>query len=89
MRRKGEITKFITDYLKQYNVDSYEAYAEKEDIARACESAIQWADETMIDKVCQWINNNFIVSSFDSTKIVTNFSNMYDLIDSLKQTVKK
>ena len=89
MRRKGERTKFITDYLEQYNVDGYEAYAEKEDIEHACESAIQWADETMIDKVCQWLNNNFRVSSFDSTKIVTNFSNMYDLIDSLKQAAKK
>ncbi len=89
MKRKEERTKFITDYLEQYNVDNYEACAEREDIAHACESAIQWADETMIDKVCQWLNNNFRVSSFDSTKIVTNFSNMYDLIDSLKQAAKK
>ena len=89
MRRKEEKTNFITDYLEQYNVDNYEAYAEKEDIALACQNAIEWADETMIDRVCQWLNNNFRVSSFDSTKIVTNFSNMYDLLDSLKQAVKK
>ena len=58
MTRKEEINDFIHDYLEQYNGDSYEAYAEKEDIARACLSAIEWANRTMLDRVCEWVEEN-------------------------------
>ena len=60
MKRKEEINDFIHDYLEQYNGDSYEAYAEKEDIARTCQNAIEWADETMLDKVCEWVKKHYI-----------------------------
>ena len=60
MKRKEEINDFIADYLEQYNGDSYEAYAEKEDIARACQNAIEWADETMLDRVCEWVKKHYI-----------------------------
>lgn len=58
MTRKEEINDFIANYLEQYNGDSYEAYAEKEDIASACQNAIEWANRTMLDKVCEWIEEN-------------------------------
>lgn len=58
MTRKEEINDFIASYLEQYNGDSYEAYAEKEDIARACLSAIEWANRTMLDRVCEWVEEN-------------------------------
>ena len=58
MTRKEEINDFIHDYLEQYNGDSYEAYAEKEDIARACLNAIEWASRTMLDRVCDWVEEN-------------------------------
>lgn len=59
MAQKEEINNFIADYLEQYNGDSYEAYAEKEDIARACQDAIEWADRTMIERVCEFIKKRF------------------------------
>lgn len=48
--RKEERNDFIHDYLEQYNGDSYEASAEREDIANACINAIEWADRTMLNK---------------------------------------
>lgn len=59
MTRKEEINDFIANYLEQYNGDSYEAYAEKEDIARACQDAIEWANRTMLDRVCEFIEKKF------------------------------
>lgn len=41
-----------------------------------------------IDKACKWLDNNFRVSSFDATKIVTHFSNMYDLKDDFRKVMK-
>lgn len=58
MERKQEMNEFIAEYVKNYDGDSYEASAEQEDIANACKSSIQWADKTMIDKVCEWIEEN-------------------------------
>lgn len=58
MIQKEEINDFIANYLEQYNGDSYEACAEKEDIARACKEAIEWANRTMLDKACEWIEEN-------------------------------
>lgn len=42
----------------------------------------------LIDRACKWLNENFRVSSFDSTKIVTHFSNMYDLEDDFCKSMK-
>ena len=42
----------------------------------------------LIDKVCKWLGENFRVSSFDDTKIVTHFSNMYDLEDDFRKAMK-
>ena len=53
-----EMSKFIADYIKQYKCSSYETYAEQEDIADACKTAIQWANKTMVDKVCKWLEQN-------------------------------
>ena len=80
MKRKEEINNFIADYLKQYNGDSYEAYAEKEDIARACQNAIEWADRTNLDKLDEAIekllgslrNSNF-GDSYNIDKLVEDF----------------
>ena len=42
-----------------------------------------------IRKACKWLNENFRVSSFDATKIVTHFSNMYDLEDDFCKAMKE
>ena len=80
MTRKEEINDFIANYLEQYNVDSYEAYAEKEDIAHACQNAIEWADRTNLDKLDEAIekllsslrNSNF-GDSYNIDKLVEDF----------------
>lgn len=45
---------FIREYLKEnfkgYSADTYQAYAEKEDIADACNAAIEWADKQFNDE---------------------------------------
>ena len=38
-------------------MESYEAYAEKEDVAKAYKAGAEWADETMIDKACEWLDS--------------------------------
>lgn len=55
MTRKEERNDFIKSYLENYNGDSYEASAEREDIGTACNAAINWADKTMIEKACNWL----------------------------------
>ena len=80
MTRKEEINDFIANYLEQYNGDSYEAYAEKEDIACACQNAIEWADRTNLDKLDEAIekllsslrNSNF-GDSYNIDKLVEDF----------------
>lgn len=60
MERKEERNKFISDYLKEnHRQDSYESFAESEDIARACACAIDWADKTIIDKATEWIGKHY------------------------------
>ena len=47
-----EKTDFIYNYLTENcKDDSYEAAAEKEDIARACAASIDWAINTFLDKI--------------------------------------
>lgn len=58
MTRKEERNDFIKSYLENYNGDSYEASAEREDIGTACNAAINWADKTMIEKACNWLKHN-------------------------------
>lgn len=45
--------------------------------------------DKFIDKACKWLDENFRVSSFDATKIVTHFSNMYDLKDDFCKVMKE
>jgi len=46
MSREEEIKRFAHNYSEEnYKGDSYEAYAEKEDIAKACVDSIKWADQ--------------------------------------------
>lgn len=83
MTRKEEINDFIANYLEQYNVDSYEAYAEKEDIAHACQNAIEWADRTnleKLDKAIEKLLSGYIIRNF-------NFGDSYD-IDKLVEDFK-
>lgn len=83
MTRKEEINDYIANYLEQYNGDSYEAYAEKEDIAHACQNAIEWADRTNLDKLGNAIEkllSGYIIRNF-------NFGNSYD-IDKLIEDFK-
>lgn len=65
MTREEEIKEFAHDYSEEnYKGDSYEAYAEKEDIAKSCVNAIRWADQHPrkglwdAEKVIKWLENN-------------------------------
>lgn len=40
------------------------------------------------EEIVNWLKENFYVSSFDNTKIVTKFSSMYDLIKSVRERLK-
>ena len=62
MNRIEEANRFAYNYAKELNNnESYEAYAEQEDIANACLAAIKWADEHPrqglwdSEKVITWI----------------------------------
>ena len=62
MLRKDEKKRFITEYVRSFfsnrNVNGYEIYAEREDIADTCENAIEWADKTMIEKCYQLLKKH-------------------------------
>lgn len=67
-RKEKKINDFVHDYVEHYNGDSYEASAEKEDIAKACVNAIEWADETMLEKACDYLwkhCNGYILTARD------------------------
>ena len=42
----------------------------------------------LIDKACEWLGENFRVSSFDDTKIVTHFSSMFDVLAGFRKAMK-
>lgn len=44
----------------------------------------EWSEEEIVN----WLKENFEVSSFDNTKIVTKFSSMHDLIKSFRERFK-
>ena len=88
MKRKEEINDFIADYLEQYNGDSYEAYAEKEDIARACQNAIEWADETMLDRVCEFIKKRF-TETIVGNVISRHETTINEVINDLREYIKE
>jgi len=79
MTRKEEKNDFIANYLEQYNGDSYEASAEREDIGRACQNAIDWADRTMIDKVVELV---------DSVRMDYYADHVDELIDKIKKLIE-
>lgn len=65
MTREEEIKRFAHNYSEEnYKGDSYEAYAEKEDIAKACVDSIKWADQHPrkglwnAEKVIKWLRAN-------------------------------
>ena len=79
----GRIIKHIISVLEDCwqtckNID-YDSSRIQEDIAwlEKQEPKQKW-----VDRACKWIFDNFRISSFDSQKIVTDFTNMYDLRDS-------
>ena len=88
MLQKEEINDFIADYLEQYNGDSYEAYAEKEDIARACQSAIEWADKTILDRVCEFIKKRF-TETIVGNVISKHETTINEVINDLRKAVVK
>lgn len=88
MLQKEEINDFIADYLEQYNGDSYEAYAEKEDIARACQSAIEWANRTMLYKVCEFIKEKF-TETIVGNVISRHETTIKEVINDLRKTVEE
>lgn len=50
---------------------------------------MEHADFTMINKACDWLEENFRVSSFDNTKIITHFSSMSDVLDSFRKAMNE
>ena len=84
MTREELKNKFIGDYLNEnYHQDSYEVSAEKEDIARACLSAIEWADKNPKEglwdkeKVLDWAYENIV---FDDSELI-----IEDLINAMEE----
>ena len=76
---------FIKEYLEtNYKGDSYEAYAEKEDLADACNTAIEWADKTMLDKACKWLSDN--IWKYYNPNTLSSFE---ELINDFKQAMEK
>ena len=54
---KEQINAFIAEYIKENCTknDSYEASAEREYIAVACKSSIDWAVKKTLDQVCDYL----------------------------------
>lgn len=79
-----KVAKASVDYSQKYAKDD-----ELQGIVMdTFEDAAEFGYELAIEKACEWLDENFRVSSFDNTKIVTHFSNMYDLKDDFRKAMK-
>lgn len=97
MKRKEEILKFAHDYSEQnYKGDSYEAYAEKEDIAKACIDSINWADShprkglVDIEKVIGFLKEHATVENSSNINIHINgacYHFVNDFIEDLRKAM--
>lgn len=58
MSRQAEKINFADEYTRQVNDKTYESSIRKAEINKACLDAIDWADRTMLDKICNWIEYN-------------------------------
>ena len=81
MKQKEEINDFIANYLEQYN-------GEKEDIARACQNAIEWADRTMIERVCEFIKKRF-TETIVGNVISRHETTINEVINDLREYLKE
>lgn len=88
MRRKDETINFVSEYTKQQNGESYEAYAEREDIANACIDAIQWADNTMLERVEKWLKLNLEKFVYTSAHSGKGKINPYYVIEALRKEIQ-
>lgn len=88
MKRKDEANNFAHEYTKRQNGDGYEAYAEQEDIAKACISAIQWADNTMLERVEKWIKLNLEKFVYTSAHSGKGKINPYYVIEALRKEIQ-
>lgn len=65
MTRKEQILNKAIDYSEieenflEYD-DCGDVCDDKELIQKAFEESAKWADKTMIEKVCEWLNNEFL-----------------------------
>lgn len=88
MKRKDEVINFVSEYTKQQNGESYEAYAEQEDVAKACINAIQWADNTMLEHVENWIKLNLEKFVYTSAHSGKGKINPYYVIEALRKEIQ-
>lgn len=88
MKRKNEAINFAHEYAKQQNGENYEAYAEQEDIAKACINAIQWADNTMLERVEKWIKLNLEKFVYTSAHSGKGKINPYYVIEALRKEIQ-
>jgi hypothetical protein len=88
MKRKDEAINFAHEYAKRQNGDGYEAYAEQEDIAKACINAIQWADNTMLERVEKWIKLNLEKFVYTSAHSGKGKINPYYVIEALRKEIQ-
>lgn len=88
MKRKDEAINFAHEYTKQQNGENYEVYAEQEDIANACINAIQWADNTMLERVEKWIKLNLEKFVYTSAHSGKGKINPYYVIEALRKEIQ-
>lgn len=88
MKRKDEAINFVSEYTKLQNGESYEAYAEREDIANACIDAIQWADNTMLERVEKWLKFNLEKFVYTSAHSGKGKINPYYVIEALRKEIQ-
>ena len=49
----------------------------------------KWNREQFINKACGWLKDKFYQSPYDSTKVITKFSNIIDVVNDFKQTMEE
>lgn len=72
----------MTDYLTMADSSAQKAFDMVERLV------VNKPTECSEEEIVNWLKENFYVSSFDNTKIVTKFSSMDDLIKSVRERLK-
>lgn len=73
---------------KEYG-DQWETYNDIEYVEKAFKEGAKWADKTMINKACEWLNMNIIDYITEGSREGISLENQKQLIDDFRKAMEE